>query len=71
MVIKKVLTILNLLLKPATHGHGEKNAISFSLNGVNHKVDDRHPLTMSLNEYLRDVLQMTGFVKLVIFCLRA
>ena len=38
----------------------EIESISFSINGVTYNVDNRYPLTMTLNEYLRDVLGMTG-----------
>ena len=37
-----------------------RDSISFMINGVNYSIDNQFPLTMTLNEYLRDVLNMTG-----------
>ena len=38
----------------------KEKCISFSINGVNYIVDNSYPLTMTLNDYLRDVLNLTG-----------
>ena len=40
----------------------KEKIISFSINGINHTVDNIYPLTMTLNDYLRDVLNLTGYL---------
>ena len=37
-------------------------SISFAINGLTYIVDSKFPLTMTLNEYLRDILAMTGLI---------
>jgi hypothetical protein len=39
----------------------DRDSIFFSINGVGYTVDNRYPLNMSLNDYLRDVLNLTGY----------
>ena len=38
----------------------EDDCISFTINGVEYKVDNSFAFTTSLNEYLREELKMTG-----------
>jgi xanthine dehydrogenase iron-sulfur cluster and FAD-binding subunit A len=38
----------------------EDDSISFAINGVEYQVDNSYAFTTTLNEYLREVLKMTG-----------
>ncbi len=39
----------------------DRDSISFTINGLNYTVDNSYQLSMSLNDYLRDVLNLTGY----------
>ena len=37
-----------------------KDSIKFSIDGIAYSVDNQFPFTITLNDYLRNVLQKTG-----------
>ncbi|RNA44115.1 xanthine dehydrogenase-like isoform X1, partial [Brachionus plicatilis] len=49
------------------YGLLEEDFISFQINGVTYQVSNEYPLTMSLNDYLRDVLNLKGSIKKDLF----
>ena len=42
------------------NGLVDRNSISFSINGINYTVDNQYPVSMTLNDYLRNILKLTG-----------
>ncbi len=40
----------------------ERDTITFIVNGASNTVDNSYPLSMTLNDYLREVLNLTGYL---------